>query len=85
MEPTYSDIINPVYPNKLVDLIDEHLFGNQAHKVRELNERLDPVSWQLLRDLLQCIKVSNPYKRGTPDYDLGYEDGYDSCYKNLRG
>ncbi len=55
---TYKDIISPTYPHKLVDLIDENRFGGEAHKVRQLNERLDPVAWSLLRDLLMALKVA---------------------------
>jgi hypothetical protein len=54
---TYSDIIKPVYHYKLVDLIDAHRFGSDAHKVAELNARLDPIAWDLLRDLLQRMWV----------------------------
>lgn len=54
---TYKDIINPVFPYKLVDMIDETKFQSDAHKVRELNERLDPVAWVLLQDLLKYMKI----------------------------
>jgi hypothetical protein len=55
---TYKDIINPTYPHKLVDLIDETEFRGQAHKVRLLNDKLDPIAWDLLRDLLIALKVA---------------------------
>jgi hypothetical protein len=55
-EYTWEDIINPTYPHKLVDLVDETRFGSEAHKVRQLNERLDPIAWGLLRDLLKAYK-----------------------------
>jgi hypothetical protein len=45
------------YPHKLVDLIDDTKFGSESHKVRLLNEKLDPVAWDLLRDLLIALKV----------------------------
>ena len=54
---TWEEIINPNYPHKLVDLIDETRFGQEAHKVRALNERLDPIAWSLLKDLLIALKA----------------------------
>ena len=56
-ELTYEEIIGANYPHKLVDRIDETRFGQEAHKVRELNKRLDPIAWKLLQDLLEALKV----------------------------
>jgi hypothetical protein len=52
-----DNIINQQFHYKLVDLIDDTRFGSEAHKVKLLNEKLDPVAWDLLRDLLIALKV----------------------------
>jgi hypothetical protein len=75
---THQTVINPTYPYRLVDLIDETAFGADAHKVRLLNERLDPIAWDLLKSLLlSYIANSTAYNDG---YRKGYEDGkYEAC------
>ncbi len=75
---TYEEIIDAVYPNKLVDLIDEEFFGSQAHKVKLLNEKLDPNAWFLLQDLLKVIQEKHARElKDTADnmYETGYQDG----------
>jgi hypothetical protein len=76
--PTYEQIIDATYPNKLVDLIDAEYFGAQAHKVKLLNERLDPNAWFYLKDLLGVMleKHARELKEASDEmYENGYNDG----------
>ena len=76
--PTYEQIIDATYPNKLVDLIDAEYFGAQAHKVKLLNERLDPNAWFYLKDLLEVMldrHATELHEATVEMYENGYNDG----------